>query len=304
MKTIYTLLILFIFAQNQAHSQTHWAQPGAKWYYSCNDPLAFGYQRFERLNDTLFNGIVCQQIHKNFSLLVWGIPQFGQEDYYCYLSNDTAYTWNDSNFVIHAIYNAQIGDTWPMTNRAAPCASGVGYFQVDSIGNVVICNDTLTRWFLTAYFPNYQTSGFFTVPTYLTEKLGYDFAMFPFYTCAVDVSICSTMRCYSDSAGCSYSTGIVPYCNAVTAIEQNNKESAISISPNPVSSTFTITNNMAAFDALTVELTDVTGKSVLKQSLLENESTLSITQIPNGIYFVTIAEQGKSLFKSKLIVNH
>jgi PKD repeat protein len=62
--------------------------------------------------------------------------------------------------------------------------------------------------------------------------------------------------------------------------------SKISIYPNPVKQEFTI--NMNSIQKATLEITDLAGKILIQQPLISNSTTINISGLQNGMYFIRI----------------
>ena len=72
-------------------------------------------------------------------------------------------------------------------------------------------------------------------------------------------------------------------------------ESAISLYPNPATDKVTLT--MA--EQGEVNVMDVTGRMVMKQSVSVGDNTLDVSSLPNGLYYVKLG-----FHHSSFIVNH
>lgn len=87
-------------------------------------------------------------------------------------------------------------------------------------------------------------------------------------------------------------------CKTVTVIGVGIKETnatSFEIFPNPSNGIFTVNYNGQA----TVTVTNVIGKTISK-SALSNTSTIDLTQMPSGTYFVTV--QGENFSKTKKVI--
>ena len=92
----------------------------------------------------------------------------------------------------------------------------------------------------------------------------------------------------------SYSIG-----NCATGIETNkNEQTEIKVYPNPAKNRITVLTPYE-FKNYKINLQNMWG-----QTILQTESNVfDVSNIPNGIYFVTIKTE-KNLFNKKVIINH
>jgi len=283
------LFSLLVFSFNLKVNAQPWAQPGATWYYSDNSAFYVGYYKIEKIGDTLINTISCDN-YLTTELYFNGNFNSIYNHEYTYQSNDTVYRWFNNQFVIYAIYNSSIGDTWSFPVDTSSCSS-LGYFQVDSIGQTIINNDTLSVRYLTMSLPNMSSA-----KVTLTEKIGYSHTMFPYWSCMVDFYMSGPFRCYADSSGFSYSSNIAPYCDFTTSISERNLENnSIKISPNPAKNTLNIDFNGKFFDDVQVEVYTLEGKEVKSvKEKFTSKIVLNIEELANGFYIVKVSTSDTS----------
>jgi PKD repeat protein len=87
-------------------------------------------------------------------------------------------------------------------------------------------------------------------------------------------------------------------CKTVTVIGvgiKENNTTSFEIFPNPSNGVFTVNYNGQA----TVTVTNIIGKTISK-SALSNTSTIDLTEMPSGTYFVTV--QGENFSKTKKVI--
>lgn len=96
-------------------------------------------------------------------------------------------------------------------------------------------------------------------------------------------------------------TNIVETTVQETAGLNENSISSFTVYPNPAAANINLMLANTAADGFNVTLTDVLGKTVLKNSFAGNQASLSIGSLTSGIYFVTINADGKQSTK-KLVV--
>jgi hypothetical protein len=99
--------------------------------------------------------------------------------------------------------------------------------------------------------------------------------------------------------------GVTPWVNTsritftytpATAVSEPLKESDINIYPNPAYNVITIKAN-GNLSGSRYTFTDQTGKPVLKGRLTNEITTIDITSLTNGIYFLKIGERSQQTFK-------
>ena len=102
------------------------------------------------------------------------------------------------------------------------------------------------------------------------------------------------------------SMGMVGSFTVVSAsnVSQVNSANAIfNIFPNPASGSLHILFNESGIST-SVTLTDITGKEVINGKYnTANETDLNLSDIPNGLYFISVVQGGKAN-REKLIVAH
>ncbi|MFK7783460.1 MAG: T9SS type A sorting domain-containing protein [Crocinitomicaceae bacterium] len=86
------------------------------------------------------------------------------------------------------------------------------------------------------------------------------------------------------------------------SVEDVEPALAVSVSPNPATSYFKVTVNNAA-DA-SVQVVDVLGNVVLKETVMGNSKTINTSNFRNGIYFVKVTANKQRPVIRKIIVKH
>ncbi|MDC7999503.1 YCF48-related protein [Aequorivita todarodis] len=86
--------------------------------------------------------------------------------------------------------------------------------------------------------------------------------------------------------------------------EDFNKPKDFALYPNPTQgNNLTVALTNINTSDLLLNITDITGKTVYSTTELGNNTTLNISGLANGLYFVTLKEDGKPLVYKKLIKN-
>lgn len=90
----------------------------------------------------------------------------------------------------------------------------------------------------------------------------------------------------------------------VTSVASNHLKT-VRVFPNPVTEQLTIDATVLQSGVYSIQLLDVSGKVISNQSVNWNidkqQSSMSLQNIPNGIYLLTINYEGKSFFTTKIL---
>jgi alpha-tubulin suppressor-like RCC1 family protein len=90
-------------------------------------------------------------------------------------------------------------------------------------------------------------------------------------------------------------------CNVTTAIQENSIENSILVYPNPTSGIVTISTNQTV---ASIDVFDVTGKLVHSQNnIKQHNSSIDLSQLSNGIYFINVQTENGGVSKSKVVVS-
>jgi type IX secretion system substrate protein len=295
-KIIFGLIMGMVINTNINLKAQTWAQSGATWYYSAINieyPPFSGYDKFEKIGDTLVGGKLCDNLLETIYGWDYSLNQFttSNSNQFTYQSDDTVYYWAYNKFWIYAIYSAQVGDTWVFAQDTQSCQSQC-YFLVDSLGQKIIGSDTLPIWYLTVY--NDFTGSSSSV---LIKKIGFDFTMFPKAECYIDYFQWGPFRCYNDSSGLSYSSGIVSYCDSTVGIENVlTSNNTISIYPNPTKGIITLSfNSQLPHLPSQLIITDIQGRAIYKTTWSGENNSIDVSGFSNGMYFYRIIAAKETL---------
>lgn len=89
---------------------------------------------------------------------------------------------------------------------------------------------------------------------------------------------------------------VATYSTTLVGLEENTKQSDLSVFPNPSSGIFTVEHNSK--NGLTpFEVRDITSKIVLKGSLNDNQSTIDLSDKSNGVYYLRIGGENVKIIK-------
>ncbi|MEI6817024.1 MAG: T9SS type A sorting domain-containing protein [Bacteroidota bacterium] len=296
MKTRRLLLVLFLVMIGFGANAQPWAQPGATWYYSYEGLTEMGYHKIEKTNDTLIGGILCDNLLSTFHYFEYMNYTFytSQHRDHTYISNDTLYYLYNDHFVVMAVFSALSGDKWKVPFDTVDCSNtDSSYMHVDSIGQRIYSGHTLSVFYVTELNNTY-----IRYSEMLTKRMGYSLVMFPKLDCLLDQPLDNGLRCYSDSSGFSYNSGIVSYCDSTVGINeliQNRKE--IIISPNPFTTQATLTfQGVRTYNYMSLHVYNLLGQEV--QNIFvgkDKEVIIHRNNLPSGMYFYKLMDDSKTV---------
>jgi PKD repeat protein len=97
-------------------------------------------------------------------------------------------------------------------------------------------------------------------------------------------------------------------CNSIAGIEENDQENNMLLYPNPTSNEVVVAYTSANKNSISLSLTSAIGQKMIDVVLektaqsLQSQTTIDLSKLPNGVYFVEIKEDFKSTTK-KLVIN-
>lgn len=92
-------------------------------------------------------------------------------------------------------------------------------------------------------------------------------------------------------------------CNTLSTPTNTKEASSLSVYPNPVNSTLTVAT-AGMNGSLDVRVTDVLGKVVFKESFASGTKTIDVSDFKNGVYLVTVLENGSIVQTRRVVVRH
>lgn len=284
------------------------AYPGATWVFINTQVYAVCFENWEKweyVGDTIIVGVNAKNILVTRKW-VFGFPPFTPPPYdvitsyynrYFKISGDTVTIFNDTDTSWQELYNfsLQIGDTThsPLLNSFAfgfNCDSDLYQFPA------VVTNtglDTIDGQSLRFYTVKYRVGNFnddFTDTIYAFETY-HERLITIKYWCPYDVYFCGQINectsinlvCYKDNAMITDSTCVNSNWWVETiGIDENQIEKNTPIYPNPTQDFLFIEtpeNQVAAYHIFSLD-----GKVV---GTYQTNGSINISQIPNGIYFIT-----------------
>jgi alpha-tubulin suppressor-like RCC1 family protein len=106
---------------------------------------------------------------------------------------------------------------------------------------------------------------------------------------------------YTDTNNCSDSATATIYIDVCTGINEINNSIGVTISPNPFSSETTITFNTFQKHTI-IKVTDVLGNEIKTINFSGKQCEIEKGEMKNGIYFLQIMDERKSIVKKKIII--
>ena len=294
MKNIY-LLLLFLSASLLGSAQTPFAQPEAHWCNLMYYMWGTSYSEPETYADTVIANIPCSYTGSGC----------------LFVSNDTVYRiLADESIHFLYDYSAQKGDVWHVYLRpderllVAPKDSVVKV-HIDSAYTTVIRGQIL-RVFNTNIVDTPFTNSGYSLGTVI-ENVGGSSSFLPGPWGVWDNGVPDVM-CYADSIhgafSVNYDGALTPLdsCVCHTWMGQNEirEDVNFSISPNPATNSVVISVSGSKTDA-TAALFDLTGRQLMQVRLNNSTTQLSIEDLPDGLYFISLADR-KRVYTQKLII--
>jgi hypothetical protein len=118
------------------------------------------------------------------------------------------------------------------------------------------------------------------------------------------ISCNGTLPCIHNSAGFHGAYAYIDaYCSPISDIKELEGDMAISISPNPVHTAFTVTFNNSKLQTLNSKLFifDILGREVLSKTLSNNKTEIERGDLESGVYMVKVRD-GVREFAKKLVI--
>jgi hypothetical protein len=311
MKKIYFILLLF-FSWLNIHAQP-WAQPGATWYNDRSPTIGiWGYIKITKTGETIIQGHLCDILEKRtvgYQYAPFYQPfdtVYGFE--YTYSNGNIVYHFR--NNVEHTLYdfNAMPGNGWTVAACEnhfywATACNDTGSVSVTQTGTVSINGQSLQ--YLDVVADSLSNYGFDELSSTIIEKIGNTTSFIADYVdCIADANEMYGLRCYFDSSGFYYNTGLATNCDDLAGINENISTTVLNISPNPASTEFQISNfNFQTNDEIL--LRDVLGKIYFTKKIKSPTSDFSLqtSDFTNGIYFLEIKTKN-GLLNNKVMVQH
>jgi len=294
------ILPVFLLIAFSVNAQK-WLSSTAKWSYSHYNNFGGGFYEENTtanvLGDTIIGGQLCQVIQWN------GANLFPPANYYTYQVNDSIFFLLDNAFVLAFRTKMNIGDTLflkrPSVDTAICQATNLYYrYRLDSIATYPKSVAPLNAYYFSRADTFKQWAG---TNICFVEKIGFNCLPYPYVpACIFDGSnfdLCN----YGDSTISGFwMNPNIKACETVGIKEPKSNQVVYSISPNPVSSVFTITIDKFTSTSIEVGLYNMEGQMVKSILMDKKQANIDCSNLSEGLYFL----KGKNFEPSKVMVLH
>ncbi len=307
---LFSLIVFGFYSNAQV-----WIDSSAVWHYDYSNLSTGGYIKYMYEKDTLILNQLCQKITKssmdfyfdiNGILHYWGETKC--ETNFTYVSGDTVFYYRDNQFFVLYNFGASVGDSWIVstTNEFGYCKD-TSSVEVTETGTILI-NGTSYRYINLKPTPN----SFVGLKGKYVERIGCISTgiddlqtLFPSeYQCdslpyEVEFAM-SQFRCFEDQSFPLYNV-VGEDCEALfdhVGIYQNNN-SDINCYPNPTEGIIHL--NTSISENYTIDIYTVCGTHIQSFEINANHSSLDISRLPNGIYFLEINISKSERFIKKIV---
>lgn len=299
MKPILLCLSLCLIA-NVTFAQ-NWCHPGSKWSYYIESFGGPAIEIYSYVKDTAINGQSCHQLSiTSYASSLGARPDtFAGVHMYTFSDVDTIYFFllNKNKWQATYHWGARAGDTVLMPNAGGLGGSGdtVVHAFVDSAGLMTI-NGAALRYYSFHLLDSCRLQ--YAFPGTIVERLGIlDNSLIPNYICATDFtyySLCS----YQDDSFALYPSGGCPALP--TAIREVSLPS-FSCLPNPANDEISIVSDMLS---PVVSISNINGQEVLSQEMTESDQRIKVGALPDGLYLISISQDGLRSAPQRLLIIH
>lgn len=272
------LLLIILTSVTIQISAQEFAPIGAKWHYTqaTLNPEIIAFKTIESISDTVINGKSCKKLIQVSEYMPPNVPFL-----FMHSSNDSVFVYEEGSFHLLYDFGAVTGDTIELGYLAY---NGLPLKMIIDSTSTITINGQLKKL-------QYVTCGDGLVIEFggiVIEGIGNTEYMFPISDGNTD----GPLRCYEDNI-----TGLFlsPFhtnngwdfqnCEQIiTGINELNVTETIRIYPNPVTSSFAITN----LDRVTgFELFDIHGRKVMK-GIVDSHQVIKTEHLPKGIYLLRL----------------
>ncbi len=216
-----------------------------------------------------------------------------------------------SNWQILYNFNVSAGQSWQNTISvfsSSPTTLAVTYtVSVDSVKTITYNGFDLKRLFV-KYWSQYASSPLGYELAVITERFGCNQFLFNFYNknWYSDADYFAGFYCYEDnemglqkftSKPCDYRDEV--------GIQKNYQNFDIRLYPNPANDVLKITGENVTLDGESmVSIKDLSGREIkrFKFSLMDaSEQRINISDLSEGLYLLSIFNEGEEVYKGKLV---
>jgi hypothetical protein len=275
------ILLPFIFLLPfLSNAQNDWAPVGAKWTYTIENEWTGEqtYKVMESVSDTIIDGISCRKLFYNPVLSGCRVLNYVN---YVYSDSDKLYFYNDTTHQFSVLYDFSLvpGDT-----HVVEMLYGNDMTMIVTDTSSVNINGVNLR----AYeIQDISTPSSYYFPGKIIERIGSKFFFFPQH--GICHGYMGGLRCYSDTAIDLYETGVVPYCDYSTSINEQDLID-FEIFPNPAHDFLYLKNTT---QKLNYKILDYTGRIILSG---KTEKEINVQTLAPGYYRVVLEDEVSRAF--------
>lgn len=300
LKQLHILVILLLMAVGTFAQSHRFADSTAQWnvletQYSFSPVIRWQTHIYNITGDTVLNNHAYQVLRYNTNAALYPLQQNG----YYYLRQDTVgkvYGLINADSAEYLIYDfsKQAGDTFtinPPINWYGPIK-----LRVDSTANTFAGLNRKVQY-VTMYIFN-------EVHNIFVEGIGeiYGFLPAPGIEYTIADGPYFSVLCFTEQGNVVYHNQNYNTCTLDStwmSINETLTQNTIQVYPNPASNIITVTFNENNQQAV-FTLTDLTGRTVLQQSLTAKQTTIDITGIATGAYIYHIQNDNLPADSGKL----
>ncbi len=304
--SIITLVILTLSSYGQQYQPL--PSDSAIWVY-----LNSGYQsdcyfsKYEMQGDTIINGTVWQKTYLQVAKTLYpgqfpcSLPtQYGTREYVGCLRNDTLnrqvyyIAANDTSLIKDTLlynFNLHLGDTFIQKTYIY---NTVGY---DTLIVTQVKMESIGANYYKSFWVKLKNNNIPCGEILLIEGVGSSNGLLPIPFFCGETSI--QLMCFVKKDFVNYSNSWKNDCASyLVSIKSENLKNLKNIYPNPASN---LVNVQSELTIAKITLFTILGESVLS---VQNASTIDVSSLQSGCYFMQVTTQNNSSTTSKLIVNH
>ncbi|MBV6484616.1 MAG: hypothetical protein KFKLKKLM_01126 [Flavobacteriales bacterium] len=286
------IFTFILFVSNCCLAQ-NWAENNAVWHYeqiNIQPPFDEDYNKFSTIGDTLILGEPAKIILEERVTLNDTVAN----EIFMKSDSNRVYLFDSISNSFKLIYDfgALPGDTIEVFCPERLLDSTVT-IVVDSVSTININGSILgVQHVRPLYF-----GGYYDMSGTIIENIGWTGFMFPLSTLA-DPPYGGELRCFQDDVIGFYKPSVVDCDYLETGIESINNSNNINIYPNPANDVINV-SVAKELDLKNVALTlvDISGRTVLTQTIKSTETTVDINYLQKGVYLLKIGEQTTKLIK-------
>lgn len=295
-------LMLFFLTRTIGAQNSQFAPTGAIWYYETQSLYSTGYIKMEVEKDTVVNNYSCVKVIREahwHDLLFNELKEFSMPALFLTQINDSVMILHNGAFHKLFDFGAEIGNTWTIVGKEGLCEEDFGTVSVVDKGVVVvngmplkfvtIKDDTFSYW-------GYGNTLYGTpaAAIQIAERIGPIGSYFlPQQKCVFDESEGGPLRCYyDDELGEIHLSSLYPERNcdyiseAYQSVGEYETGNSIMVFPNPCSERIQLHLNETG--SCEIIIVDYSGKTIMRDSIDEKETTIDVTSLPVGLYCIIV----------------